>query len=325
MPEETTLTKKSPDMALTSQGFAPQTMEEAWSYATRLANTQFVPDTYRGKVDDCFIAIDISARLGVHVLMFLQNSYIVHGRPAMEAKLIQALTNNSGLFHDPLDYEVIGEDPDHQDYKVRAFASRKSTDTVLYGPWITWKLVKGENWNAKQGSKWKTMPEVMFHYRAASWFANRHCPEVKMGFLSTEEAEEIPDKKHVDSTTVTGVAGVKKALLGKAADNPEPAEEPKDEAEPAKDAAEYNLNTTDDDGGKEAPKGEKDADPTASDSPTQKDDPTSSPDSQPTHDKTEYVCKGCGGVNISMHNVKRGKPIPWCNDCVSGRKVVPVK
>jgi hypothetical protein len=59
-------------------------------------------------------------------------------------------------------------------------------------------MVKGEKWNedkkSKTGyvqvSKWKTMPDMMYRYRAASFLIRTHYPEVTLGLLSREELEE---------------------------------------------------------------------------------------------------------------------------------------
>lgn len=198
-----------PEVAMTSSGFMPKDLDQAWRYADALARSQFVPQTYSGKPGDCLIAIDISMRLGVHPLAFLQNSYVVHGKPGMEAKLVITLVNKSGMFTDPLEYEVTGEDPAGKDYKVRAFATRKSTGKVLYGPWITWKIVAAEGWDKKPGSKWMTIPALMFVYRAASWFVNLHCPEIKMGMDTTDELVDIGDPKHIESKVLEPTNGTR--------------------------------------------------------------------------------------------------------------------
>jgi hypothetical protein len=190
-----------PALAMTGKGFEPKDIDQAWRFAQALANSTVVPERYKGRPGDCLIALDLSLRLNVPWLAVMQHVYTVKGRPAMESVLSTALTNRSGLFVDPLEYEVEGKNGEDPNYCVRAFAKRKSTGTVLYGPWITWKLVKAEGWLNKDGSKWKTMPEQMFHYRAASWFERRHCPEVTMGMLTPEEAEEIPPAKPVESLT----------------------------------------------------------------------------------------------------------------------------
>jgi hypothetical protein len=215
-------------LTMNESGFQPTNFEQAWRYATAMAKSNFVPERYRGKPEDCFIALDLAGKLStptfkVHWLTVLQSVYIVHGIPAMEAKLCIALVNRSGLFTDPLKYEVEGDNPKEKNYRVRAYATLKTSVTgiVLYGPWIDWELVRGEGWYDKTGSKWKTMPEVMFHYRAASWFKNRHCPEVTMGMMSTDEAWEIDERKSVDSVDITppetGVAGLRAKLAKKSA------------------------------------------------------------------------------------------------------------
>jgi len=191
-----------PSVEMSSRGFEPKNIEQAWRFANALARSELVPAQYKDKPDDCLIVLDLASRLGVHWLTIMQNVYVVHGRPAMEAKLITALINKSGLFTDPLDYEVEGTDAKAPEYRVRAFAKRKRTGKTLHGPWIDWKIVKGEQWDKKAGSKWLTMPEQMFHYRAASWFKNRHCPEVAMGMMTTDEATEI-ETKHIESFEVT--------------------------------------------------------------------------------------------------------------------------
>jgi len=224
--------------AMSPRGFDPRNIEEAYWYARRLANTKLVPERWQGQVDDCFIAIDMALRLRVHPIAFLQGSYVVYGQPGMEAKLVITLLNQSGLFTDPLDYEVVGKDPSKDDYAVRAFATRKSTSKVLYGPWITWKVVRGEEWDKKKGSKWLTIPELMFTYRAAAWFASMHCPEIKMGMLTTDELEDLGERHAVASHEVKlGAAAVLEKLSGTPAETPEeppitaPAPEPTVEPE----------------------------------------------------------------------------------------------
>lgn len=191
MADENQIEKRQSTVAMTKNGLMPTTMEEAWRYATALSKTVFVPQTYQGKPEDCLIAIDMACRLQVAPLMLLQNTYVVYGRPNMEAKLVIALVNNSGLFTDPLEYQVVGDDPTKKNYQVRAFATRAKTGKVVYGPWITWDVVDKEGWSKKPGSKWLTMPGLMFAYRAASWFCNMYCPEVKMGMSTTEEIADM--------------------------------------------------------------------------------------------------------------------------------------
>jgi len=209
------------NLAMTRRGFEPTTIEEAWRLAEALAGSEMVPDTYRGKPRDCLVALDLAARLGASWLAVMQHVYSVHGRIGMDAALVTSLVNQSRMFIDPLEYEVIGDVKDKKNFRIRAFATRKSTGTVLYGPWIDWNLVEAEGWNKDKQlrdgggilkSKWNTMSEQMFHFRSAAWFQRRHCPEVTMGMLTTDEAAEI-GPKHVESTVIeSGVEALKERL-----------------------------------------------------------------------------------------------------------------
>lgn len=192
-------------------GFAPTNMTEAFRFADALSQSKLVPLDYQGNRQNCMIALDIAARIDTSWMVVMQHVYTVHERPAMDAALVISLVNRSGVFVDPIEYEVEGTDPKKDDYRVRAYATRKKTKKKLYGPWIDWALVRGEGWDQRKGSKWITMPDQMFHYRAASWFQRRYVPEIAMGMLTTDEASDTP--RHVESTVVEkGIQGLKDRL-----------------------------------------------------------------------------------------------------------------
>lgn len=165
--------------------------EQLWRIATIFSNSQLVPAHFQGKRENCFLGLQMAFRLGVDPMMLLQNTYIVGGRPGMESKMIIALINSSGLFEDPLEYEIEGDDPKDKKYRVRAFATRKGTGKVCKGPWIDWDMVKAENWDSKSGSKWKTIPSQMFCYRAAAFFGRLYCPERLLGMQTADELEDV--------------------------------------------------------------------------------------------------------------------------------------
>lgn len=202
MTDEQNQIQKQPSVAMTANGFMPTTMEEAWRFATALSKSRIIPEEYRGHPEDCMVALDISSRLKTPYLMLMQHLYVIKGKPSLDSQMTTSLVNMSNYFVDPLEYEVEGENVRDKDYRVRAYAVRKATDKVLYGPWITWELVKSEGWFDKAGSKWKSMPEQMFHYRAASWFQRRYCPEITMGMMTSEELRDMPETIKVKSTTI---------------------------------------------------------------------------------------------------------------------------
>ena len=181
--------------------YNPAAFAQIWRASQMFAASDLVPTAYKNKPENCFIAIEMADRMGISPFAMLQSLVIINGKPSMEAKLIIALVNDSGIFADPLEYEIVGNDPHAMDYKVRVFAKMRKTGKDCFGPWITYQMVKGEGWLDKSGSKWKTMPSIMFMYRAASFFAKAYCPNITMGMQTREEMEDVkpiditPEKK----------------------------------------------------------------------------------------------------------------------------------
>lgn len=169
--------------------------EQRFEFAQRigkmLSASTMIPEHFRNNLGNCMIALNLSERLGIDVFGLMQTSYVVHGRPGFEAKLLIAVFNSrTKLFFPPLRWEMKGDFPKGQDAACRAFAVDKETREPLYGEWIDWEMVRGEGWLDKAGSKWKTIPGQMFRYRAASFFINVYEPGLKMGIQTVDELEE---------------------------------------------------------------------------------------------------------------------------------------
>jgi hypothetical protein len=158
--------------------------------AMALSQSSMVPKAYQGKdaIGNCLVALDMASRLGMSPLAVMQKMYVVGGKPAFEATFVIAAVNGSGKFT-PLRFSDNGKEGD--EYGVFAIATDKETGEALKGTTITWQMVDGEGWSKKDGSKWKTMPEQMFKYRAASFWQREHCPELTMGVMATDEIEDI--------------------------------------------------------------------------------------------------------------------------------------
>lgn len=170
--------------------------ESAFALAQRkalaLSQSSLVPEAYRGKdkLSNVLIALEIADRIGASPLQVMQSLYIVQGKPSWSSQFLIATVNACGRFT-PMRFEVRGEDPSKDDYRVRAFAEDKASKEKCIGPWITWAMVKAEGWSKKNGSKWMTMPELMFLYRAAGFWTRVYAPEVSMGILTREEVEDV--------------------------------------------------------------------------------------------------------------------------------------
>lgn len=182
---------------------AQKTFELQQRLAQMYVTSTIVPATYRGNIGNCVIAIDMAQRMMANPLMVMQNLYIVNGNPAWSAKFLISCINMCGRFT-PLRYQFTGKRGTKQ-YGCRAYAYEKS-DTQHKEPlcsvWITMDMAEKEGWTKKAGSKWLTIPDQMLIYRAAAFWSRAYAPEISMGFLTKEEAEEVPYEEVYDTPIV---------------------------------------------------------------------------------------------------------------------------
>lgn len=157
--------------------------------AKALAASSLVPAAYRGVdgIANCLIAMELASRIGASPLMVMQNLHVVQGRPSWSASFLIATVNASKRFS-PLRFEWRGEGKDRA---CRCVAKDRASGEVCAGTWISWRLVEGEGWSKKSGSKWLTMPEQMYCYRAAAFWARIYAPELSLGIHTTEEIQDF--------------------------------------------------------------------------------------------------------------------------------------
>jgi hypothetical protein len=51
-------------------------------------------------------------------------------------------------------------------------------------------MAKADGWFQKDGSKWKTLPDLMLMYRSAMFFGRLYCPERILGMQAVDEVED---------------------------------------------------------------------------------------------------------------------------------------
>lgn len=164
----------------------PNAFEQAQRAAKALSSSGLVPKDYQNNIPSTLIALDIASRVGASPLMVMQHLYIVHGKPSWSSTFLIAALNSCGRFN-PLKFEISGEG----DQKgCIAWTTEKGSTERLESPKITMQMAKAEGWVDKNGSKWKTMPELMMRYRAAAFFSRLFAPEITMGMQTVEETQD---------------------------------------------------------------------------------------------------------------------------------------
>lgn len=182
MTEESKELVSSPQTANLQAFSSMSGFEIAQRMAKALAESDLVPAMYKGKLANCIVALELAQRCQSSVLMVMQNLYVIQGRPSWSSQYIIAAINSCGKFS-PLRFKLEKD-------RCMAYAVELKTGEVLEGPTVTMAMADAEGWTTKNGSKWKTMPDLMMRYRAASFFGRLYAPEVLMGLQTKEETEE---------------------------------------------------------------------------------------------------------------------------------------
>lgn len=156
----------------------------AMQMAKALANSTIVPQTYQKNPSNCLIAIEQAQRLDVSPMMVMQNLYVIHERPSWSSKFLIAAINNSGKYDMELQFEET-KDKDGKPFSCLAWTMKNGRR--IEGMVVDMEMAKNEGWLGKNGSKWKTMPQLMLRYRAASFFSSLNCPELTLGLYTKEE------------------------------------------------------------------------------------------------------------------------------------------
>ena len=243
-----------------------------------LSQCSMLPDNFRGSIPDCSIALEMSARMGYAVspLLILQSIVVVHGKPTFEAKFVIGLLK-SRCGYKVFDYEMSGDvgdagevqrtprigrdgkpildkkgNPIYDSKIIRegrtclAYAIDRDGRRVEGVP-ISMAMAKVEGWYDKSGSKWQTMPELMLRYRAATFFKNIHCPEITMGFKTSDEIIDIEDPE------IEIIEDKPKQKLFKAKSEPKSESQPKPE-EPKQEVADEAEKPSESEATQEQPK-----------------------------------------------------------------------
>lgn len=223
-PEITSIQTVGPPVVDTALAFV-QAEEKKFELAQRKAaiysKSTLVPKEYQNNIGNVLIAENMAHRMGADTLMVMQNLYIVHGKPGWSAVFLIGTFNSNGRFT-AIKYRFKGE-PNTDDWGCQAYCTEIATGEEIEGTWITWKIANSEGWVSKAGSKWRTIPEQMFRYRAATFLIRATAPEIGLGLLTKEELEDMPYQNgDAAPSPVAGIDGIKGRLGLAAATTEEP-------------------------------------------------------------------------------------------------------
>ena len=171
-----------------------------------LAASTIIPKEYQGNPSNTLIALEMAARMNTSPMQVMQNLHIINGRPSWSSQYIIGVINSSRKYKHELKFALTGTG---DDMECVAWTTGHSGERID-GPAISMKMAKEEGWVSRNGSKWKTMPEVMIRYRAAAFFGRLYCSDMIMGIYDRDEVIEMGDDYVYESAQAQAEAAIAK-------------------------------------------------------------------------------------------------------------------
>lgn len=145
-----------------------------------LAETTFVPSSYRGKAEEVVAAIFTGRELGIGPMQSLRDIHMIDGRPVFSASLMLSQMRRHGLVL--LESESTSE---------RAYikARRQDTGEVAEVEWTfeeATKIMRGSK-KLSDGDGWKNYPSDMLWARAVGRLARRLGSDLLAGMVYSKE------------------------------------------------------------------------------------------------------------------------------------------
>jgi len=238
-----------PTRALTpSERWEHQPMSEQVRVAEFLAGSDIVPDAFRKRPANVWLALDMGAHMGLKPFQTFRAVHVIKGTPTFSAEAMRGMAMAAGHT------VTVTSTP------TEATVSIKRADGLGEGT-TTFTLAQAKQAGyLGKGGNWASDPESMLVARATSRCAKRVIPDLLMGLTMTEEMDDVVavEGSPVEAlqATTEAVAAIeapepakkasKPAETPQAAAEPEDAEIVPDEPEQADEPTQATLDTADD-------------------------------------------------------------------------------
>lgn len=158
--------------------------------ANALAASDLVPPHFQKKPANILIALEFAHRNNIAPFAAMQSMFVIHGRVGMNASMAISLARKHNVWKS-LRYVVAGEG---STLSVTAIA--KLHDDTEVDAVVSMKMAVDGGWT--KNAIYKSIPEQMLKYRAATFLIRAHFPEVLFGMQTVEELHDVAAAKVVE-------------------------------------------------------------------------------------------------------------------------------
>ena len=182
------------DLALAPRqqfNLSPQTFEQALTFSNYLADSDLVPKDFKGKPENCLIAMQWGYELGLQPLQAIQNIAVINGRPAMWGDAVIALVRSSPL----CEYVQESDDGNTAACRVKRRGEPEQIRTFSADD------ARAAGLSGKQGP-WTQYPKRMRQMRARAFALRDVFPDVLRGMPVAEEVMDTPTERFMGQAEV---------------------------------------------------------------------------------------------------------------------------
>lgn len=184
------MTLSKTEITSDSSMLAKENLEHSWRIAKMMAESDMVPKSYKGKVQDVLLAMEFGRALGLAPLSAIQNIAVINAKPALYGDALIGVCSGHPDFEDIREEPLLA--PDNSIDGYRCTVKRRGRSPVVHVFTIA-DAKKAGLWG-KPGP-WTQYSQRMLQMRARG-FALRDCfADALGGIRMVEEIQDYPATK----------------------------------------------------------------------------------------------------------------------------------
>lgn len=187
---------KPPPMPIVanSRGLQLATLDDMWRFAECVSQSGLAPTNLQSP-SAILVAMQLGAELGLTPMASLRNIAVINGRPSIWGDAQLALCRRSGKFDETGFAETYDGSLEAGTLAAKCQVKRTDSPDVSAYIFSTADAKLAGLWG--KGGPWTQYPKRMLRYRARAFALRDAFTDVLFGFLTAEEAQDLPPREVV--------------------------------------------------------------------------------------------------------------------------------
>jgi len=170
----------------------PTDVDQALRISEMFAKSDLVPDSYKNKPANIFLAVSAGASLGLAPFQAMQNIAVINGKPSVWGDALLAMVRNDKRCLSVKE-SIEGEGSNRKaSCVVSRLAPNGETEIIS----SSFSMGQAQSANLLNRPPWKSYPDRMLQMRARGFALRDAFADVIGGLITSEEAEDYPVAKN---------------------------------------------------------------------------------------------------------------------------------